>query len=764
VNEWLMSSRAIWTAEKAAFARAAQARRERLQRLTFRMQEHAAATAASASTSTASTTAGHAGGAGGATAAAAPSSSSTRLDQRLLRENEKRRRATEEGPLRRTGNLFAHWNSRRRALLHDAPGLLALALEDFGAREAVARVTLKAWQQRNTQLLLDCAALQHEKGTSAGKVARALAKAARMEKNLAHARDNVCFCAKLANSLPKGSAIGRAARCLCDCVEDCNCAARQQQQQQHNGSTEASGSHPPTASLTDLATHFSTVMAGGHNERVFAAQQQQQQRHDQQSNFEIDPLSAEGVASPPSSKGKHMSQSISMISLDGGSDTGGGGNGAHGSYHHQTPTTASSTEASVHSVPWLQRIVKLLRARLFAARDVIAHLQREVDATRNQQQPHNHSNGSSSAATSAGLAPVDSRGRAAAALAAGSSLSQHQSPKAPSSVRKSPLSGSGAASHRSPRRKLVPGTSPHQQSQQQLRFGSRSARFTSEPQPSSSLLFPPLASAHMLPSGGPSSVSLMSTQSTSATAASAALSSYPSAVPLSSSQRTDLLALVDADLEQQLRRAAEKRDQLQLDASEYVLGGGRDSSMEEEHKFDLSAACAAADVAVSNGVAPVPMMDDEDAEAQSAAAVAAALEAEVALPSNFPQQHRRSSSIGCGTAQLPLSSSAYGAAYEVRRSKKQQKTSRALQKLPSVASAPRSGGSGGGKKRTYVLHSTSDVGTSTAAVHILQTPATHPLIETKRHEPAAPAAPTALSPSQQQQQPPDDAEYAADFD
>jgi hypothetical protein len=110
-------------------------------------------------------------------------------------------------------------------------------------------------------------------------------------------------------------------------------------------------------------------------------------------------------------------------------------------------------------------------------------------------------------------------------------------------------------------------------------------------------------------------------------------------------------------------------------------------------------------------------------------------------------------------------SSSYGAAYEVRRSKKKpKKTARALQTSPTAAFAPRSGSSGG-KKRTYVLHSTSNsVGTSTAAVYILQTPAAQSVDhDAKQHQPAASAAVATLSPSLQQQ-PPDDAEYAADFD
>jgi hypothetical protein len=79
-------------------------------------------------------------------------------------------------------------------------------------------------------------------------------------------------------------------------------------------------------------------------------------------------------------------------------------------------------------------------------------------------------------------------------------------------------------------------------------------------------------------------------------------------------------------LEQQLHRVAEERHRQQLDASEYVLHRGWGSSVEEVRTFDLSAACAAADGTVGNGVLSVPTpaavssagtMADEDAELEA---------------------------------------------------------------------------------------------------------------------------------------------------
>ena len=442
VAEWIASDRSLWSAEKTGFAKLASLRRERGDRLAFQLQyalqpayrEPAAATsAASASSAPASSSSASSFT---APSSVTPSAHLSRLESQRLRESEKRRRAMEEaaGGLTsssqppRTFNAWTHWGAKHAALVAEAPALLSIALQESYARESTARATTKLWQQRNTQLLLDCAALQKEKGVVLTGSRKESTRVQQLEAALKDALDKVCVCTKIAEGMNGGSTAGQ---CLCDCVEDCKCAAtashsqsqsqsqtartkqrtkqRRMDQQQwraetaakfdaaaHSGASTheesktanstaaASAAAPPSpvaalnasSSLASLTSQFGTSLGGGSNART----------HDllnEHSNFprrRSRRPSRSQHASP--SPNRNLQHSFSASELPSSFDAQQPRHPLAQSFHAAStasrPSSHSTMDAS--SVPFLQRIIRTLRSRLFFSRSIILRLQADKQA------------------------------------------------------------------------------------------------------------------------------------------------------------------------------------------------------------------------------------------------------------------------------------------------------------------------------------------------------------------------------------------------
>lgn len=589
VASWIASDRAMWTAEKTGFAKLAAMRRERGDRLAFQLQyalqpassayrDPAAASAASSAPASASTFT--------APSSVTPSAHLSRYESQRLRESEKRRRASEESAAGggssshppRTFNAWTHWAAKHAALVAEAPALLAIALQEAYARESTARATTKLWQQRNTQLLLDCAALQKEKGVVLTGSRKESTRVQQLEAALQDALSKVCVCTKIAEGMTDGNAKGH---CLCDCVEDCSCtvaarsssqsqsqAARIKQrknqrridQQQWRAETAArfdaaDGGHvteesktassaaaapaSPSAaalqasgSLASLTSQFGTSLGGGRNART----------HDllnEHSNFPR--RNRRPSRSQHASPNRNLQHSFSATDFPSSVDPQ-QPLSPHAPHNPVASLSSSNSSVDVNSVPFLQRIIRTLRSRLLFSRSIILHLQADKQTAASKGKGKQEESGPQPQQEEE---KADSSKRTTATInfsSGGGSSSVHQTPQKPHPPHtdRSHMSASARSVHRA------------HHSSRPSSASRASPRASADP-------LPPLHGAQ--PNGSPappppSHAQLLSRQHASVTSLSQPLETAACpALSLSSSTRTGLTDRLSTDLEAAFKRS-----------------------------------------------------------------------------------------------------------------------------------------------------------------------------------------------------------------
>ena len=417
---WLSSDRSITLDEKSMFAAAAIARRERCEKIDYRLQyqitpqnHHQAQAQAHSQTPSQSQSHPSSTVIGGAVRSSpillnVPTAS---RDYRRLRAIEKRARAQEEGETKRTFNLFAHWSKQRTPLLHEALTILTIALHESFTRERTSFATAKLFCEKNTQLMLEYGELQSSQSAHEKELNALRHEVGRLKSELQLALEQVCACTRIArfaahirDNRPQQQQQHQQAAphdiCVCECVDTCDCVMRDRQRRAHV-TQQPQPSPPPThASDHDSQPTSPRTDAGSHAESPPSIEAKPCTIDEAKVHIDDVPYSLSfSSISSRSSHNFQSSQSLSSLMSQFSTGLGSGRNGrtsgrfkrhshttdgeAHRSYELSTssssssfhPSPAGDNSTNVNSVPFLQRTVKNLRSRLHAARTAILTLQ-----------------------------------------------------------------------------------------------------------------------------------------------------------------------------------------------------------------------------------------------------------------------------------------------------------------------------------------------------------------------------------------------------